>query len=812
MTYAEVIVPVALEGYFTYLIPEEFRKKIRPGIRVEVGFGKRKHYSGIVRRVLSDQYWPDAKPILDVLDENPIITSKQLSLWDWMSEYYMCTPGEVMNAALPNAFRLASESKITMAEELDYLELELNQDEFMILEALDLRKELSIGDISNIIQRKRILGLIRNMEQKGLLKVREQLETQEESVKVRWIRLKQVISESKDALNQALTDVQKSIIQTRILLTYLNEKKDFGWIKSNDLTRISGTESTAVKALVKKGIFEEIHLEKFRTPNAFLEKEPLILSEQQKEALLKIEDDFNHKPTILLKGVTGSGKTQVYLELIRSTLAEGKQVLYMVPEIALTSQLVQRIRRFFPDQTQEYHSGLSGKDRLAVWTSCLEGFHPLFIGARSSVFLPFRNLGLIIVDEEHDPSYKQNDPAPRYHGRDTAIILGNEYNARIILGSATPSVETYHQALSEKIGLVRMDQRYGDSQLPDIRVVSLKDAKRKGALKGNFSEELLKEMKSELESHRQIIVFRNRRGYSPILQCVACRWEAQCTQCAINLTYHKFQHVLKCHICGFTQSLPHKCPECGKEELRLVGFGTEKLEEELREIFPEHPVNRFDQESARSRSRQIQIMESFQNQEFEILVGTQMLSKGLDFDNVGLVVIIQADQILHFPDFRSNERAFQLMTQVSGRSGRREHKGKVIIQAFQTDHPVIHDVIAHEYAGFAERELRERERFHYPPFVKLIRLEMRHVKLADLERLADLMGKRLRKELGQRVLGPAEPSVSRIKGSYTREIFVKVERNLKKIKETKELIKALVSQIKKEEGSSIRIILDVDPY
>jgi primosomal protein N' (replication factor Y) len=812
MNYAEVIVPVALEGYFTYFIPDDLSEKIRPGIRVEVGFGKRKHYSGIVRRVITEQYWPDAKPILDVLDENPIITPKQLALWDWISDYYMCTPGEVMNAALPNAFRLASESKITMIEPCSYLEMELSQDEFMILEALDLRKELSIADISMILQRKKILGLIRSMEQKGLVKIREQLEDQDETVRIKWVRIDPEISKNTDALNKSLLDIQKSIHQTRILLTYLSEKKDHGWIKSNDLTRISGSDGAALKVLIKKGILVELQLEKFRLPENSKELEKLDLSNAQQDALQQMEHAFHLKNTILLKGVTGSGKTQVYMELIRSALAEGKQVLYMVPEIALTSQLVQRIRRYFPDQTQEYHSGLSNKDRMAVWTSCLEGYHPLFIGARSSVFLPFRNLGLIIVDEEHDPSYKQNDPAPRYNARDTAILLGNEYNAKIILGSATPSVESYHQALSDRIGLVRLDQRYGESQLPDIQVISLKEAKRKGELKGNFSEKLLAEMNTELDNKRQIIVFRNRRGYSPILQCTSCKWESHCTQCAINLTYHKYQHALKCHICGLTQPLPLKCPECGKEDLKLVGFGTEKLEEELRELFPDHEINRFDQESARTRARQIQIMESFQNQEFEILVGTQMLSKGLDFDNVGLVVIIQADQILHFPDFRANERAFQLMTQVSGRSGRRELKGKVIIQAYQADHPVIKDVIAHEYTGFAERELKERERFHYPPFVKLIRIEMRHSKLTDLERISELFCIRLRKELGQRVLGPAEPSVSRIKGYYAREAFIKIERNLKKINDTKVYLKKMANEIKKETGATLRIIMDVDPY
>lgn len=811
MNYAQIIIPVSLEGTYTYRIPEEMKPILKVGMRVEIEFGRKRHYAGLVRRISNDQYFPDSKPILDILDSHAIVTEQQLNLWEWISEYYMCTLGEVMSAALPNAYRLASETKILKVEDLDYVGLELNQDEFMVLEALDLRRELRIGEVSQILQKKRILKLIKDLNQKGFIKLKEQLEEQEDAVKTRWLKIGKEYTDEPGAINKALIAVQKSEHQSRLLLCYISERKDYGWIKSSDLTRISGSEGTIVKALVKKGIFEELFLEKFKIPDVILNPLELTLSQDQQIAKEELVAGLYQKGIALLKGVTGSGKTQVYLDLINDYILAGKQVLYMVPEIALTTQLVYRIKQYFPEHTLEYHSGLSTRDRLSVWNQCIEG-HPLIIGARSSLFLPFKNLGLVIVDEEHDPSYKQNEPAPRYNARDAAMILALEYNAHVILGSATPSLESFQMALSEKIAYVRLDQRYGEGQLPEIKLISLKDAKRKAQLHGNFSEELIEAMKKQMEEGRQIIVFRNRRGYSPLLQCSSCQWESSCHQCDLNLTYHKFHHLLKCHLCGTSMALPSQCPECGKETLRLVGFGTEKIEEELQSIFQDKNIGRFDQESARTKARQIQIMDAFQNKEIDILVGTQMVSKGLDFDHVGLVVIIQADQILHFPDFRAHERGYQLMTQVSGRSGRRNIQGQVIIQSYQTNHPIISDVMNHEYSGMAERELKERQRFHYPPYIKLIRLIIRNPKLQTVESISETLSRRLRLKLGTRVLGPAEPTISKIKGAYARELYIKVERNHLKLNEAKQLIKTNIAQLKKEEGNATRYIIDVDPY
>ncbi|MBK9272631.1 MAG: primosomal protein N' [Saprospiraceae bacterium] len=811
MRFARVIIPISIDGSFTYRIPEEFNERVVPGIRVEVEFGKKRHYAGLVQKIEENEYYPDAKQILDILDQKPIVSNEQLRLWDWISEYYVCSLGEVMSAALPNAFRLASETRILKAADIDYTLLNLSPEEFLVLEALDLRHELNLSDIYIILQKKRILKLIKDLNQKGYIIIKEQLDNQEDPVKLRWIKLADKYTKDQNSLNEALVSVQKSEYQTRFLLCYLAEKKDYGWIKSNEISKLSGSDGTITKALVKKGIFIEVFMDKYKIPDIKPVGLKLELSTPQKKAKEELLDVLRSKGIALLKGVTGSGKTQVYLDIIKDYIAEGKQILYMVPEIALTSQLVNRVKQYYPEQTLEYHSGLSNRDRLSVWNQCLEG-HPLIIGARSALFLPFSNLGLVIVDEEHDPSYKQNEPSPRYNARDSAMMLTQYYAAHLILGSATPSLESYQLSLQDRIGMVRLDERFGEGQLPEIKIISLKEARKKAQLRGNFSEELISEMTKQLEGGQQILVFRNRRGYSPLLQCSSCQWESTCQQCDLNLTFHKYQQLLKCHLCGLTQSLPSHCPECGKENLKLMGFGTEKIEEELREIFPDKIIARFDQESARTRSRQIQIMEDFQNKEIDILVGTQMIAKGLDFDHVGLVVIVQADQILHFPDFRAHERAFQLMTQVSGRSGRRNLKGKVLIQAYRTDHPILKDVMEQEFTGMSEREMKERAYFHYPPFVKLIRIVVKHVKLQITENVSETLARRLRNKLGNRILGPAEPTISKVKGAYAREIFIKIERNQEKLKEVKSLLKNLIHELKREEGNYIRFIIDVDPY
>ncbi|HQX43426.1 MAG TPA: primosomal protein N' [Saprospiraceae bacterium] len=810
--YAEVIVPLAAEGCFTYVVPEELISRISIGKRVEVEFGKRKHYAGIVKSLPMESNWPNPKPILDVLDEEPIVDKIQLEFWLWISEYYLCSIGDVMSAALPTAYRLASETLFLKKENLNYLDYNLSNDEYLILEALDIRNELSVLDIRNILQKKSILNIIKKLIDDGLILVTERLSDQEKIPKIKWVRLNPKLTQDNEEMNKSLISIQKSQNQSRLVMCYLNERRDKGWIKLKELLNISGCTAAVSNSLLQKGIFEILDLEKYSYPDTNNSVIQFKLTGLQQTCLDEIKNIWTEKSAVLLRGITGSGKTQIYMELIKENIRLGKQVLYLVPEIALTSQLVQRIKKFFGTQLIEYHSGLSQKDRMAVWEACKSN-HPLIVGARSSLFLPYQKLGLIIVDEEHDPSYKQNDPSPRYNARDCALILAQDHNAKIILGSATPSLESYSNAISERFGSVVLDQRYGESQLPEIKLVSLKEASQFGKLKGHFTDELLEAIKSQIDHKKQVLIFRNRRGYSPLLQCGNCNWEAFCDQCDIHLTLHKYQQKLKCHICGSKKNIPTKCPRCEQHTLKFMGFGTEKIEEELKEHFPELAIKRFDQEIARSKTIQTEILESFQEKEIDILVGTQMITKGLDFDHVGLVAILQADQILHYPDFRSQERAFQLMTQVSGRSGRREDLGQVIIQAYATMHPVIQDVMNHDFTNFIERELLERKRFNFPPFVRLIRIELRHKKPDIADQAAIWLVNRLTKFLGKRVLGPSEPNVARIKGSYAREIYLKLERKNEIIQKGKKLVKEYTQKLKSEDSwSSVRVIIDVDPY
>ncbi|MEO6191272.1 MAG: primosomal protein N' [Saprospiraceae bacterium] len=809
--YVEVIVPLSLEGSFTYAVPEEFRDLIKVGIRVEVEFGKSKRYSALVKKIVDATSWKQIKNIIDVLDNQAIVTDKQFALWDWMTEYYLCSLGEIMQAALPASYKLSSET-IVLPEIIDLTNLDLTDDEYLILEALEVRKSLSIQDIQTFLQKKSVLKIVKSLMERKLLIIIENLQAQNDIPKVKWIKLHPELQKNQEKFHQALTLVQKNENQTHLLLHYLKEKKDYSWIRQNELLHKSSSNSSVLKSLLKKSIFAIQELEKYIYPDSNFAQPIFELSEIQKTAIEQIKTEWTNKDVCLLKGITGSGKTHIYIQLIKETIAQGKQVLYLLPEIALTTQLVIRLKQYFGDDLLEYHSGISNKNRLAIWNACLN-HHSLIMGARSSIFLPFKELGLIIIDEEHDQSYKQIDPAPRYNARDAALILAQDHNAKVILGSATPSLESYYNAINNKYGLIKIDSRYGESQLPEIQVIPLKEAAKFNRIKGHFSIDLLEEIQEQLNLKKQVIIFRNRRGYSPVLRCNNCNWEAVCEQCDIHLTIHKESLHLKCHICGIKKPIPSKCPQCEQNSLKMLGFGTEKIEEELTELFPDFKIQRFDLDAARTKTSQSQILEEFEDGSIQILVGTQMLTKGLDFERVALVGVLQADQILLYPDFRAQERAFQLLTQVSGRSGRREELGKVIIQAYNTNHPVLQDVMQHNFDQFFERELSERERFKYPPFVRIIKIEIRHRKEMVAQHAIEYLTMKLKKTLGKRILGPADSNISRIKGYYSKEIFIKLERNSIIIRKAKILIKQLCQEIKNQEGwSSLRIIIDVDPY
>lgn len=716
-----------------------------------------------------------------------------------------------MQAALPNLFRLNSETTI-IKNEIDYTSLDLSDDEYLILEALDLRNQININDAQLILQKKSILRFIKSMMDKGLLSIVENLMEQKEIPKIKWIRLNSELANNKNSLHDKLTEIQKNENQSRLILKYLQLRKNYSWIKRRELTHQSNVSSSIVDTLIKKNIFEQIILEKFKFPEWTPEKNIIKLSPEQTQCIEEIKKEWVKFDCCLLHGVTGSGKTLIYVQLIKEIISKGKQVLYLLPEIALTSHLVQRLKSYFNEELLEYHSGISPLNRGAAWTACLNN-HPLIIGARSSILLPFQNLGLIIVDEEHDPSYKQSDPSPRYNARDAAIILAKDHNAKILLGSATPSLESYFNSDQKKYALVPLNSRYGESELPQVKIIPLREAAKYNQIKGLFTEPLLNEIKAQLTLNHQILIFRNRRGYSPVIQCSNCNWEAQCDQCDIHLTVHKNSNTLKCHICGFKKPLPSVCPQCSQFTLKLLGFGTEKIQEELSEMIQDVVIKRFDLDTARGKARQAQILDDFQEGEIKILVGTQMLSKGIDFENVSLVGVLNADQILFYPDFRSQERGFQLLTQLCGRSGRRGQNGQIIIQAYNTQHPVIKEVLKHNYNTFYIRELNERRKFKYPPIVRLIRLELRHRNINLLIQVSELMASQLKVKLGKRVLGPAEPTLSKIKGAYAKEIYIKIEKKQDLISKTKILIKELTQKISNDNHwKGIKIIIDVDPY
>jgi primosomal protein N' (replication factor Y) len=810
--FVEVIVPLPLEGCFTYSIPDTIEQIPKPGCRVEIEFGKRRHYSAIVRRTVNSPVVKNIKPIIQVLDQEPIVTENQLEFWDWMSRYYMASIGDVMNTALISAFKLESNTTILRTDKAYDLH-ELTDYEYLILEALDIKNQLSILDIQSILQRKTILPIIKKLIELDLIVTREELNEQESAVKVKWIRISPTLLVDPIALNKTMTELETSEKKIHHLLSYLNHCKKGEWIKVKVFHQLSKSESSTTASLIKKKIYEQIELDKYDIPELLETQEEHKLSDEQQQAMDEIMTCFKEKSVALLHGITGSGKTEIYTQIIKENLKSGKQILFLVPEISLTTQLVKRLKHFFGDQIIEYHSGIYAKDKIAIWNKAKNN-HPIIIGARSAIHLPFSNLGLIIIDEEHDASYKQHESSPYYNSRDAAIYLANLHKAKIILGSATPSIESYHNAITGKFGLITLSNRFGNSVLPEINVIGLKAEEQLGHMKGHFSKPLIEAIQTELAKEKQVLVFRNRRGYSPIVKCNNCNFEALCDRCDIHLTLHKFSNKIKCHICGAQKAMPIVCPECNKATLKILGFGTEQLEEEMNTLFPSAKIKRLDLDAARTRKSQREIIEEFEDGDFDILIGTQMITKGFDFEKVGLVVVIQADQILFYPDFRSHERGYQLLTQVAGRAGRRSEKGNVIIQAYAMNHPILLQVIDQNYIEFFNLEIQDRHIFAYPPFTRLIRLELRHTKPNILAAGCDLLQKRLTGLLDKKyILGPAEPHISRIKGAYIKEFIIKLEKEKIDSAKFKSKLREELLSLKATEGySSIRLKIDVDPY
>ena len=807
-----VLLPLAIPKVYSYKVDETMWEQVKYGVRVEVPL-RNKLLSGLVIEEIEEEdlhTLHKLRYIVSVIDEEPIITAEQYRLWKWMADYYMCTVGEVMNIALPSGLKLASETKLIIREHIDDYDGVLSDKEYILAEAVSIQNELTIAQVQDILQQKTVYPHIKSLMDKGIVLIKEELKAGFKAKSEVFVKIDEAYKGK--GITNALDLTKRSEKQTRALLSYAQLSQKLEWVNRKKIQNHAQIDSSVFKALEKKGVFILESKEVSRLSNDLVRyEEPPPLNENQVTALQEIKTNFETNNKVLLFGVTGSGKTRIYIDLIKETMAQGKQVLYLLPEIALTTQIVDRLMTIFAGDIGVYHSKMSNNQRVELWNASLSG-KQLIMGARSSIFLPFKDLGLIIVDEEHDSSFKQSDPAPRYNARDTSIFLSHMYDAKVLMGTATPSLETFVNTKLGKYGLVKLLERHGESELPVIDIVDLRKQYKQGLMTSMFSKEMKDAINLALERKEQVLIFQNRRGYSPTLQCLTCDFHAECPNCDVSLTVHKHFKELRCHYCGYRNKLPHSCPQCGFDQLDKLGFGTEKIENEIKKIFPQSKVARMDFDTAKTRNAYESILTSFKNHEVDILVGTQMVTKGLDFDNISIVGILAADKILYFPDFKSNERAYQLFTQVAGRAGRRKKKGRVIIQTYNPDHPVIIETQNYDHVKFYAREIQERKQFFYPPFFRLIQITIKNKDAKVTTEVAHLYTKKLKAILGNRVVGPSVPGIARLRGLYIQTVLVKMEKKSASIKSIKKVLREVYSELR--QGSmpkNTRFIFDVDP-
>jgi primosomal protein N' (replication factor Y) len=823
--FADVIVPLPVPGLFTYRIPHEMSDQVETGKRVVVQFGAKKIYAGLVARVheeIPQHYIP--KYIQSILDDKPVVNKLQLKFWDWIVHYYMCYHGEVMQAGLPSSLRLSSETGITLAEGFKPDALILGENEYLITEALLIQQRISLSEVAKIVGFQKVMPLINSM-------IANKIIVMEEELRERFIPKTETVVTLTEAyreeamMEQLMKELSiRAYKQLELLLAYLSIERlsvsTGEGVGKRLLLEKSGAGHVQLKSLADKGVF---HIQKkvvsrFSDQIAIVSPGDLRLSEAQQQALLDIKKQFHEKEVVLLHGVTSSGKTEIYIKLIHEALESGKQVLYLLPEIALTTQIINRLKKFFGTQVGVYHSRYNPHEKAEIWNDVLSfeagtnNRHQVILGPRSALFLPFQNLGLIIVDEEHDTSYKQQDPAPRYHARDASIMLSSFSGARVLLGTATPSLESYFNAKSKRFGLVELSERYGGTELPEVIVVNLREETRRKTMKSHFSAPLVEAIGKALGNKEQVILFQNRRGFSLRLECDHCHYVPQCNNCDVSLIYHKKQQLLRCHYCGYSLGVPSECPECRSTALRMHGFGTEKVEEELGILMPQAKIGRLDLDTTRSKNAFQQILEDFEQGRIDILTGTQMVTKGLDFGRVKVVGILNSDSMLSYPDFRAFERSFQLMTQVSGRAGRKNQRGKVFIQSYQPGHPLLNDVVNHRFENMYRHQLSIREHYHYPPYYRLILIVMKHRDANMVNHGAAELTLGLRDKFPGEVLGPEFPMVSRIKNLYIKQIMLKIPRQ-QSSSTAKEVMLQLIRHFSAQSAyKAIKISIDVDPY
>ena len=816
--FAETLLPLALPGTYTYCIPEGMQLSI--GMRVLVPFGRKKIFTAIV--VTLHDMEPkgyDVKEILGTLDDKPIVRHPQLDFWQWIADYYLCSMGEVYKAAVPSGLKVESETTIGINPDFEETEPgQLSDRERVILDFTAQRGRVQIAEIARATGFKTIERNVSHLLDMGALHVSERVVDNYRPKTEPCVRLT-IPRDDEQTLHQYFDQLKRAPKQETLLLAYLDLSR---WLQGGDLREVSkenllkrsGVSGAVLHEAVKRGMFEiyKKEINRFADLGSVLE-EPPTLSEEQERAYKEIHQSMRQHAITLLHGVTSSGKTSVYMHLITDALKLGKQVLYLVPEIALTTQLTRRLRRVFGDKLLIYHSKFSDNERVDIWKRLLDSNEPcVVIGVRSSVFLPYSNLGLVIVDEEHDSSYKQQDPAPRYNGRNAALVLAQMHGAKTVLGSATPAIEVYHNALAGKYGLVKLLTRYGDIQMPDVKVIDTMDARKRREMQGMFSNELIANCRKALKNGEQVILFQNRRGYSPMVRCKECGTVPKCENCDVSLTYHKHSNSLVCHYCGYTIPLPDLCPACQLPGLEIIGYGTERIEDDIDALFPGEKISRMDLDTTRNKNSYDRIIDEFSQHRTNILVGTQMVTKGLDFDAVSIVGILNADTMINFPDFRSHERAFDMLEQVSGRAGRAHKQGQVIIQTSQPDHDVIKYVQAHDYEGFYQHELADRQQFGYPPFTKVINIYLKHRDDATVGELAVRYSGLLRQVFGARVLGPMAPLVARVQNLYIRQVTLKMETAASMVK-VKNILRDLYERMIAADArmKSIRLYYDVDP-
>ena len=813
--YVDVIIPLALDQLFTYHIEEPEQDELRPGYRVAVPFGKSKVYTGIVAQLHHEPpLHYQTKPVEQVLDESPFVTKEQLQLWQWMSDYYLAPIGLIMKTALPSSMLLESETSIALTHNDTLDKDELSDDEYLIVEALEKRSEMRVDDIQELLDKKTVLPILYQLVRKNIINLKQALVHQYQPKMIRIVHLNDIYEDKKalDALFEKLGNAEK---QKEVLLRYfqLRSQKKHS-LQRKDLANAADTTASTVKNLIDKNILIEEEVQEDRTfKDHGSSQKDLKLSDAQGKARLAIKEEFQIDKACLLHGVTSSGKTEIYIRLIDEVLQQGKQALYLVPEIALTTQLIDRLEAYFGDQVLIYHSKNQPSVSVEVYQHILRPKQAfVVIGVRSAIFLPFRDLGLIVVDESHEASFKQQDPAPRYHARDVALYMSRIHKADILLGSATPSLESLYNVKKKKLGYVRLEKRHGNIQLPDIALIDLGDKMKKKKMKGHFSDQLIQEIEDQLKNDQQVLLFQNRRGHSPVLECQTCGFTPQCKYCDVSLTYHQFDHSLKCHYCGYKMALQKNCLACGSARVSMKGFGTEQIEEEVQTLFPKTKVARMDKDTTNTKRSYEKIIARFERQEIDILVGTQMVTKGLDFRKLALVAVMNADRLLHFPDFRAEEKCFQLLTQVAGRSGRSDIRGKVLIQTYQPDHKLYHQVIKGDLRSFYQDQMEQRKAYRYPPYHKIVEIRLQSSDFNRLNEASDWLAKYLRQGFRDQVLGPEFPSVARVKNKYRKHILIKVFRH-QSLRHAKDLIKRSVGKFDQiPPYRSIRLAINIDPY